>query len=62
MGNVGGHAAGLDLGTVNDRTVLTIGHKELDVVVLDRMMSWQGSRRHPVNFAEVEAFIVGRGS
>ena len=57
-GNVGGHAAGLDLGTVNDRTVLTIGHKELDVVVLDRMMSWQGSRRHPVNFAEVEAFIV----
>lgn len=50
--------AGLDLGTVNDRTVFALGHREGDRVVLDRMQTWQGSRRRPVDFAEVEAFIV----
>ena len=52
------YAAGLDLGTVNDRTVLAIGHRDGDRVVLDRMQSWQGSRARPVDFAEVERFIV----
>lgn len=52
------YAAGLDLGTVNDRTVLAIGHRDGDGVVLDRMMTWEGSRKQPVDFAEVEAFIV----
>jgi hypothetical protein len=52
------YAAGLDLGTVNDRTVLSIGHRDGDRVVLDRMQSWQGSRKRPVNFAEVERFIL----
>lgn len=52
------YAAGLDLGTVNDRTVLAIGHLDGDQVVLDRMQSWQGSRARPVDFAEVERFIV----
>jgi phage terminase large subunit-like protein len=53
------YIAALDLGTVNDKTALAIGHREGDVVLLDRMQTWQGSRRHPVNFAEVEEFIVG---
>jgi hypothetical protein len=52
------YAAGLDLGTVNDRTVLAIGHRDGDRVQLDRMMSWQGSRARPVDFAEVERFIL----
>lgn len=53
-----GYAAALDLGVVSDRTVLTIGHREGDRVVLDRMVAWQGSRARPVDFAEVEATIV----
>lgn len=52
------YAAGLDLGTVNDRTVLAIGHRDGDRVALDRMMTWQGSRKQPVDFAEVEQFIL----
>ena len=52
------YAAGLDLGTVNDRTVLAIGHRDGDRVVLDRMQAWQGSRARPVDFGEVEAFIL----
>jgi hypothetical protein len=54
----GRYVAGLDLGTVNDRTVLAVGHRVGDRVVLDRMQTWQGSRRRPVDFAEVERFIV----
>ncbi len=53
----GFYAAGLDLGTVNDRTVLSIGHRVGDRVRLDLMRTWQGSRARPVDFAEVEAFI-----
>jgi hypothetical protein len=55
---VGGYLAGLDLGTVNDRTVFALGHREGDTVLLDRMEAWQGSRRRPVDFAAVEGFIV----
>lgn len=53
-----GYVAGLDLGSVNDRSVLAVGHREGDVVLLDRMMAWQGSRARPVDFAEVEDFIL----
>jgi hypothetical protein len=52
------YAASLDLGVVSDRTVLAIGHRDGDRVVLDRMVAWQGSRARPVDFAEVEATIV----
>jgi hypothetical protein len=51
------HAA-LDLGSVSDRTVFAIGHREGEAVHLDRMQTWQGSRRRPVDFAAVEAFIA----
>jgi hypothetical protein len=55
----GTYFAGLDLGTVNDRTVLAIGHREHDEIVrLDRMQTWQGSRARPVDFSEIEDFIV----
>lgn len=52
------YAAALDLGVVSDRTVLAVGHRDGDRVVLDRMVAWQGSRARPVDFAEVEAAIV----
>jgi hypothetical protein len=54
----GPYVAGLDLGTVNDRTVFALGHRDGDRVLLDRMQVWQGSRRHPVDFGEVERFVV----
>jgi hypothetical protein len=57
-GGQGSYVAGLDLGTVNDRTVFALGHRDGDRVVLDRMQVWQGSRSRPVDFAEVEQFIV----
>jgi hypothetical protein len=56
--DAGSYVAGLDLGTVNDRAVLAVGHRAGDRVCLDRMMAWRGSRRRPVDFAEVEQFIV----
>ena len=50
--------AALDLGSVSDRTALAIGHRDGEAVVLDRMQVWQGTRARPVDFAEVEKFIV----
>ena len=50
--------AALDLGVVHDRTVFALGHRDGDRVLLDRMQTWRGSRKHPVDFAEVEQFIV----
>lgn len=52
----------LDIGLVNDRTVLTVTHAErfddATVVVLDRIEVWEGSRAHPVDLGSVEASIV----
>jgi hypothetical protein len=53
-----GYVASLDLGSRNDRTAFAIGHMEGDVIHLDRLEVWHGSRAHPVEFSEVEAFIV----
>ena len=52
------YVAGLDLGVRHDRTVFAIGHREGDRVLLDRMQTWKGSRLRPVDFGEVEDFIV----
>ena len=53
---------GLDVGLVNDRTVLTIAHRErregADVVVVDHQETWQGTKDRPVDLSVVEAFIV----
>lgn len=53
-----GYVAGLDLGSRNDRTAFAIGHMEKGEIRLDRLEVWQGSRARPVDFAEVEEFIV----
>lgn len=52
------YRAALDLGHVNDRSVLAIGHEEGGGVVLDYMRTWSGSPRNPVSFAEVEEAII----
>jgi hypothetical protein len=52
------YVAGLDLGHVNDRSVLAIGHREGEETHLDRLQVWAGSRSRPVDFGEVGRFIV----
>jgi phage terminase large subunit-like protein len=46
---------GLDIGLVNDRTVLTVAHLERraagPTVVVDRQFTWQGTRANPVNLS-----------
>jgi hypothetical protein len=56
--NAAAYAAGLDLGTVNDRTAFALGHRDGDRMLLDRMETWRGSRKRPVDFAQVEEFVV----
>jgi len=52
----------LDVGLVNDRTVLVVAHREgvgeEERVVVDRLWRWQGTKRNPVSLDEVEAVIV----
>lgn len=53
------YVAGLDIGLTNDRTCLTVGHKEADGrVVIDRQDVWAGSRSRPVSLGQVEAFML----
>ena len=53
----------LDVGVVNDRTVLVAMHGEDTPggrgVVLDRIVRWQGSRGAPVDLGEVRDALVG---
>ncbi len=57
---------GVDIGTVNDSTVVAVAHAERAVVdgvpvgkrvIVDRVWRWTGTRIRPVNFGEVEATI-----
>lgn len=57
-GEATGYVAGLDLGTAKDRTAFAVGHREGDLVVLDRLEVWKPSRLQRLDFAEVERFIV----
>jgi hypothetical protein len=53
----------LDVGIVNDRTVLAVMHAEDTPagrsVVLDRIVRWQGHRGAPVDLGEVRDTLVG---
>lgn len=51
--------AGLDLGHVNDASVFAMCHREGLDVHLDALVRWQGSRKQPVSFREVEETIAG---
>jgi phage terminase large subunit-like protein len=50
----------VDVGLVNDSTVLAVcsRDRDSDVVALDNLIVWQGSRAHPVSLEAVEATIV----
>jgi len=47
----------VDLGLVNDPTVLALGHAEGDLAFIDLLMTFQGSRAKPVQLAEVESAV-----
>jgi phage terminase large subunit-like protein len=50
---------GLDLGLVRDRTARAVVHVELDGrIVLDDLRVWQGSRRQPVQIADIENDLI----
>jgi hypothetical protein len=56
------YVATLDIGIVNDRTVLSVLHAEETAagrrVVLDRIVRWQGSRAAPVDLGEVRDTLL----
>ncbi len=56
------YVATLDIGIVNDRTVLTVMPTEETPtgrrVVLDRIVRWQGSRSAPVDLSEVRDTLL----
>lgn len=51
------YCAGLDLGTVNDASVLAVVHAEGRIIHLDHMMHWHGSRKNRVSLEAVAAHI-----
>src|SRR5690349_789871 len=49
----------IDLGAVHDPTVIAVGHlNALDHAVIDRLVTFQGSREQPVQLAQVEATLL----
>jgi hypothetical protein len=55
-----------DLGLVNDKTVVAVGHAEATSdeagaprrVVVDSLRRWRGTRQRPVQLSEVEAYLA----
>jgi len=60
------YVATLDIGIVNDRTVLTVTHAEETPagrrVVLDSIDRWQGTRAAPVDLGAVRDTLIARAS
>ncbi len=57
------YVTALDVGLVNDRTVVVVAHAQRSpdgptTVVLDRIWRWQGTKAHPVDLGAVEATLV----
>jgi hypothetical protein len=57
-----------DIGLVHDATVNVLGHREGELICIDRIQTLQGTREHPVELAAIEEvwldwagrFTVGR--
>lgn len=49
---------GVDLGYVHDPTVITIGHGDASAVYIDKIITLQGSREHPVLMPVVQQTIL----
>jgi hypothetical protein len=47
----------VDFGSVHDPTVICVGHRDGDRVVIVRLITFKGSREHPVQVAAVEATL-----
>ena len=45
----------VDLGAVHDPTVIALGHERDDVLYIDRLITFQGSKSQPVQIADVNA-------
>ena len=60
------YVASLDVGVVNDATVLTVMHAEGTAagrkVVLDRIDRWRGTRAAPVDLGEVRDTLIARSA
>ena len=58
----GRYVVSLDIGIVNDRTVMSVMHMEETAagrhVVLDRIIRWQGSRAAPVDLGDVRDTLL----
>ncbi len=52
------YVGSLDLGLVNDRTVLAVGHREGSDVHLDAMQVWRGTKARPVSLSEVRDAVL----
>jgi hypothetical protein len=52
------YVAYVDLGAVHDPTVIAVGHEEAGVVYVDRLLTYQGSREHPVQLSVVETALM----
>lgn len=47
----------VDLGAVHDPTVICVGHAEDGIIYIDKLVTFQGSREHPVQIPVVEQAI-----
>jgi hypothetical protein len=56
------YVIGLDVGLKHDATACATAHAETDAgatrVVLDRMLTWQGTRLHPVKLDDIERAVL----
>ena len=52
------YSAALDLGSVHDRTAFAVVHRDGPAVVMDGLRVWQGNKKAPVNFQEVEEVVA----
>ncbi|MGH2634976.1 MAG: terminase large subunit domain-containing protein [Actinomycetota bacterium] len=52
------YVVGLDLGIKRDRSVAAVCHLDDRIVVLDRMMTWSGTRETPVRLQHVEDWLA----
>jgi hypothetical protein len=48
----------VDLGAINDPSVICVGHRDADRVFIDRLCTFQGSRQEPVILQAVERTIA----
>ncbi len=51
------YVVAVDVGLKHDRTAVAVAHRDGERIVLDRIATWEGTRRRPVSLDAVEAWI-----